>query len=90
MWNRHADQPWEVLSGAERAQLDWDEAPSSAPAPAPATAPGTPSAPEESSDVNLRELAELVDMPYEDAAAALTNHLLDLRRVASRPSHLKP
>ena len=128
MWNRRAGQPQEVLSGAERAQLNRDEAPSSAPtplsaedpllrppllrsgqtpfalssgpfcarrdldkatssppAPAPATAPSTPSAPEESSDANVRELAELTDMPDEDAAAALTNHLLDLRRVASVP-----
>ena len=77
--------PFALSSGPFCARRDLDKATSSPPAPAPATAPSTPSAPEESSDANVRELAELTDMPDEDAAAALTNHLLDLRRVASVP-----
>ena len=86
---RSGQTPFALSSGPFCARRDRDKATSSAPAPAPAQAPapapGAPSAPEESSDVNLRELAELTDMPDEDTAAALTNHLLDLRRVASRP-----
>ena len=69
----------EALSDAERAQFDWDKAPSSAPTPAPASAaPSTPSAPEVSFDVNLEELAVLVDLVDEEAVATLTNHLSDL------------
>ena len=69
----------EALSDAERAQFDWFKAPSSAPTPAPASAaPSTPSAPEVSFDVNLEELAVLVDLVDEEAVAALTNHLSDL------------
>ena len=71
MWDRHAGRQWESLSNGERAQFDRDNAPSSAPTPAPAPAPGTPSAPEVSSDVSLRELAVLVDLPDEEAEAAL-------------------
>ena len=79
------ETPFALSSGPVCARRDRDKATSSAPAPAPAPAPGAPSAPEQSSDANLMELAELVDMPNDAAAAALTNHLLDLRRVASRP-----
>ena len=70
----------EALSDAERAQFDWFKAPSSAPTPAPASAaaPSTPSAPEVSFDVNLEELAVLVDLVDEEAVATLTNHLSDL------------
>lgn len=60
MWNKHVSRQWEVLSGAERVQLDRDKALSSAPTPAP----GTPSPPEVSFDVSLRELSDLADLPY--------------------------
>ena len=72
MWDRHVGRQWESLSDAERAQFDRDEAPSSALIPAPAPAPSTPSAPEVSSDVSLGEMAVLVDLPDEEAEAALT------------------
>ena len=72
MWDRHVGRQWESLSDAERAQFDRDEAPSSAPVPAPAPAPSTPSAPEVSSDLSLGEMAVLVDLPDEEAEAALT------------------
>ena len=72
MWDRHVGRQWESLSDAERAQFDRDEAPSSTPIPAPAPAPSTPSAPEVSSDVSLGEMAVLVDLPDEEAEAALT------------------
>ena len=65
MWDRHAGRQWESLSNGERAQFDRDNAASSAPAPS------TPSAPEVSSNVSLRELAVLVDLPDEEAEAAL-------------------
>ena len=68
VWDRHVGRQWESLSDAERAQFDRDEAPSSAPIPAPAPAPSTPSAPE----VSLGEMAVLVDLPDEEAEAALT------------------
>ena len=67
------------LEALSDAQFDWDKAPSSAPTPAPASAaPSTPSAPEVSFDVNLEELAVLVDLVDEEAVATLTNHLSDL------------
>ena len=69
MWDRHVGR--QSLSDAERAQFDRDEALSSAPIPAPAPAPSTPSAPEVSSDVSLGEMAGLVDLPDEEAEAAL-------------------
>ena len=81
MWSKHVSRQWEVLSGAERVQLDRDKALSSAPTPAP----GTPSPPEVSFGVSLRELTDLADLPDEDTVAALTGHLVELRRIARRP-----
>ena len=85
MWNKHVSPQWEVLSDAERVQFDRDEGLSSAPTPAPTIAPGTPSPPEVSFDVSLRELTDLANLPDEDTVAALAGHLVDLRRIASRP-----
>ena len=59
--------------------LEYTPTGASAPTPAPASAaPSTPSALEVSFDVNLEELAVLVDLVDEEAVAALTNHLSDL------------
>ena len=59
--------------------LEYTPTGASAPTPAPASAaPSTPSALEVSFDVNLEELADLVDLVDEEAVAALTNHLSDL------------
>ena len=85
MWSKHVSRQWEVLSGAERVQFDRDEGLSSAPTPAPTIAPGSPSPPEVSFGVSLRELTDLADLPDEDTVAALTGHLVELRRIASRP-----
>ena len=78
--DKHADLQWEALSDAERAQFDRDKARSSASTPAPAPAPSTPSAPEVSSYMNLKELKVLVDLPDEDAEAALTSHIFELKQ----------